>query len=901
MWKITIRGLRARKVRLFLTTLAVVLGVSFVTGVFVFTDTLYASFRNTFRGTAVDVDLVVRSTTETGAGGGGLQRRRIPDGVLASVRDIPGVAAADGVVQGTAKLVDRDGEVIQDGVAPTLGISWPTVEGVGPLRLVGDDSRAPRRRGQVAIDSGTAEAHGYEVGDEIGVQVGDRAVAPYRIVGLFEFGDVSDLGGITFAAFDFDVAQQAFDAREQLDFVNVRAEPGASLDALRSELSVALGPRFDVVDAEAAADDLAEPVLDALDLLRQLLLAFGAVGVFAGAFIIVNTFSILVSQRTRELGLLRACGASGRQVIRAVLAEAAVVAAVASIVGSAAGLGLAAALLGLFGQFGFDVPDAPTVLLARTLVAAVIIGLGVTVISAVFPALRAARTPPVVAVAHEAQAVTTRPGWWRFLVGLVVAGGGVTAILVGTTGDFDDVRLAVITTALGCFTLFLGTVLLLPVITRGLVRVLATPVAAVVVGLVGVVVAILAGVRAAQLAGDDDWPTAGIALTVVLAALVLLGAIPALRGVLAVLARGNAVRNPRRTTATASALVLGITLVCLVAIVASSIRLSLQSGIEQGVDADTVLSGEQLAPISPTAIEEVAETRGVREVVGLSFGSETIEDRSRFVAGVNVGAFEEIVDVDLAEGQLEGLRDGVLISSVEAERLDVGVGEFLPFANAVGAAPVIGIFENRTFTGSVVVDYIIGEPLFEDSFGDNQQVTLAFVQTDAEGVGDVPARIDRRLSERFPDIRVQTLSEFQAEQDRSIDLIVNVLLGLLVFALLIAVLGIVNTLFLSVFERTRELGLLRVVGMTAKQMRRMVRGEAIAIALIGCVFGLLTGLVWGWAITTALHDEGVDRLSIPPVQIALFVALGAAAGVLASLWPARRAGRLDVLEAIAEE
>ena len=902
MWNVTIRGVRARKVRLLLTALAVVLGVSFVTGVFVFTDTLRASFDRVFRETAADVDLVVRSAD---APGGSLQRERIPDSILRDVRSTPGVAAADGIVQGISKFVDRDGETIQNEFAPTLGISWPTVEGVGPLHLVDDgESRPPRRAGEVAIDAHTAAEHGYEVGDEVGVQVHSRPVRSYRIVGRFDFGDVTDLGGVTFAAFDFEVAQQAFDADDTIDFVNVRREPAVSTDALQRDLAAQLGPGIEVIDAGLAAEELADPVRDALNLLRQLLLAFGAVGVFVGAFIIVNTFSVLISQRTRELGLLRALGASRGQLVVAVLVEALILGAIASGVGILGGLALARLLLALFGEFGFDVPDAPTVLGARTIVLALVVGVGVTVVSAIFPALRAARTPPVVAVAHEMRSTSSPSLLRRTVVGGALLVVGVLMVGVGLEGEFADVRGAIATVAAGCFTGFVGIVLVVPLMTRALVRVLATGATGLVVTVAGAALVVGALLLALRAADEERWAATAAGIAVAAAGVLLMTSLPALRGAIGMLARGNAARNPRRTTATASALVLGVTLVFLVTIVASSIRLSLQSGIEDGVQADIVLSAERFAPISPRAVRDVEELPDVRAVAALRFGSVGVSGRSELLAGVNPSGFAEVVTPDVVAGEIADLPDGLFVSSAEAERLDLELGDTVPVTfSQLGPAflPVTGIFDNRAFTGSVLVDFLVSNDTFESGFGPSQPVTVAFVRAEPDASAGLQREIQDLLGTSFPDTRVQTVAEFQAEQDDAIDLIVNVLFGLLVFSLVIAVLGIVNTLFLSVHERTRELGLLRVVGMTPVQMRRMVRGEAIVIALMGCLFGLVAGLAWGWAFTQALFDEGVTRLSMPPVPLAVFVALGATAGVIAAAGPAWRAGRLDVLEAIAEE
>ena len=391
MWKATIRGLLARRVRLVLTALAVLLGVAFVSATYVLTDTVKRSFDGVFAQTLSGVDLQVQGLRELDRG----DPPRIPDRALDEVRAVPGVARAEGFVTGYAQFVDRDGESIGGGGPPTFGASWVDD---GPFRLVDDGvSRPPRRAGEVAMDAATASDNGFQVGDRVRVLLQGPA-REYRIVGLFGFGDRYDFGAVTFAAFDLETAQRVFDAPRVLDRIYVQREPDVPVRVLQARLERALGGRYDVLTAAEAVRQVGETVRNFLSFFTYALLGFAAIGVVVGAFVIFNTFTILVTQRTRELGLLRAMGATGRQVVWSVVLEALVVGALASVVGLLVGIGLGVGLLELLRAVGLKLPQTSTVLLARTVVVSLAVGVIVTVVAAVLPAVRAARVPPVAAI-----------------------------------------------------------------------------------------------------------------------------------------------------------------------------------------------------------------------------------------------------------------------------------------------------------------------------------------------------------------------------------------------------------------------------------------------------------------------------------------------------------------------
>ncbi|HEX9506209.1 MAG TPA: ABC transporter permease, partial [Acidimicrobiia bacterium] len=430
MWKATIRGLLARKIRLALTALAILLGVSFTAATYVLTDSVKRSFDSVFAQTLSGVDLDVQSAN---ALGGTSDPPRIAETTLDQVRRVPGIARAEGFVSGSAQFVARDGSTIGGGGRPTLGVSWVAH---GPFRLVDDGrSRQPRNGHEVLMDAGTARGHGFAVGDRVRILLRGPA-QEYRIVGLFGFGDRFDFGAVTAAAFDLRTAQRVLGAEGALDRVYVQRDPAVSTAVLRARLERSLGPSFAVLTGAEASLQVGKPVRQFLRFFTYALLGFAAIGVVVGAFIIFNTFTILVTQRTRELGLLRALGASGNQVVWSVVLEALVVGAVASLLGLAVGVGLGAGLLGLLRDLGLELPDTSIVLLARTVVVSLAVGTVVTVTAALLPALRAARVPPVAAINDLPE--RARTGLGRRVVGgavVSVAGAGVLAYGLARADD----------------------------------------------------------------------------------------------------------------------------------------------------------------------------------------------------------------------------------------------------------------------------------------------------------------------------------------------------------------------------------------------------------------------------------------------------------------------------------
>ena len=858
MWKTTIRGLLARRVRLALTAMAVLLGVSFVSATYVLTDTVRRSFDAVFAQSLTGVDLTVQGLRPLGTG----DPPRIPENALDQVRAVPGVARAEGYVTGYAQFVARDGESIGGGGPPTIGASW--TDG-GPYRLADDGvSRPPRRANEVAMDAATARDNGFEVGDHVRVLLRGPA-QKFEIVGIFGFGDRDDLGAITFAAFDLRTAQEVFEAPGSLDRVYVQTEPGTSTSVVRTRLEQSLGGRFEVLTTAQAIDQIGETVRTFLGFFTYALLGFAAIGVVVGAFVIFNTFTILVTQRTRELGLLRAMGASGSQVVWSVVLEALVVGTIASVLGLLIGIGLGIGLLELLRTIGLDLPETSTVLLARTVVVSLAVGVFVTVAAAVLPALRAARVPPVSAI-NDVRPRSQGGFRRRAVVGLAFTAVSVGVLIYGlvraenVTGLFDQVQVV----ALGAFGVLVGVVLLLATVAR-------------------------------PLAATVGWPLRVL-------------------GMSGSLARANAMRNPRRTAVTASALVIGLALVGLTATFGESAKASVARDTGTGLRADYVVKTDGFAGFSGDVATRLRTLPELDAVVPIRFADGAIVGADvspgssldvETVGGVDPAGLGKVVDLGIVSGSTAGLaEDGILLDDATAKARNVTAGDTVALRLARGALTlgVRGVYRNENFIGifGQSIPIIVPGGVVDVGAGTTQD-TVVLVSAKPGEYDAARRSMERALGDDFPNIDVLTRSEFRDEQLATVDQFLTVLVALLALSAIIAILGIINTLALSVFERTHELGLLRVVGMSRREVRRMVRWESVVIAVVGALVGVALGVLWGWAFARALRDQGLSVFQIPVGEVLLFLVASIVAGVIAAVLPAWRASRLDVLEAIATE
>ena len=845
MWKLTLKNLKARKLRLAMTALAVVLGVGFVAGTFVLTDTMNSAFDNLFSDVNEGLDVIVRSESEFESQLGG-SRQPISDDLIATVQGVDGVEAAAGNVGGYAQFITEKGEAVTTGGAPTLGATWYD-EPKGSLVI--RDGEAPVGPDQVLVDAATAEKHNFDVGDRITV-ITQVAPREFEVSAIAGFGEADNLGGATLAAFDLPTSQEVFNKPGQVDTIDVSAEDGVTAAELQTRLERVLPDGVEAADAQEVAAEISAAIKEGLGFFNVALLSFAGISLFVGAFLIFNTFSITVAQRTREFAVLRALGASGRQITGAVILEALVIGILASAVGILAGFGIATGLQALLNSFGIDLPSQGLVFLPRTGIVSAVLGISITVISAIFPARRASKISPMAAMRENAP-TTAGFSVRRTVSGLIVTLLGVAILF---TGLYTDIGQPVQLVGAGAFVTFLGVAVLAPLFSGPMANLIGSP------------------LQVLKTPGK--------------------------------LARRNAARNPKRTAATAAALMIGLALVGLVSIMGSSIKASTNKVLDESLEADFTVATGGFAPsfISPQVAQDIAKLPEVDVVAPIRLGQFRRDDGvSAFAVGVDPVSLDEVTDVDVTEGTLRELGEGqILLYGDTAADLGLELGDTfeMQFASSgVQKLTVGGLFDNKSL---VQTDYVLAMPTYEAYFPEKVDLQV-FVKLD-EGV-KVPAgrKAIEGVLEDYPALNLEDQTETKEKQAAQVNQLLGMVTAMLGLALIIALFGITNTLALSVFERTRELGLLRAVGMSRRQTRRMIRWEAVIISVIGAVIGLAVGLFFGWALVKSLESEGITELVIPYGQLLLYVGAAALAGVLAALPPARRASRLNVLDAISTE
>ncbi len=849
MLRLALRAARAHWRRFVLTTFAVVIGVSFVVGSFVLTDSLAGSIREALRDGATRSDLVVRPAG-AGPGGGpggvfGGPRAGLPVALQDTLRAVPGVAAADGVVSGPSQLLDKSGTAGAFDFA--LLSNWPDDPELFGVQLA--RGRAPTGPSDVVLDTRSARDRGVDVGDEVRIAT-RRGVEGFRVVGLAE----QRAGGLVAAApvlaLSRDRATDLVGVPGWVGVVNVRVAEGADVAEVQQALRAVAGDSVSVVSSEALLSEAQAAIQDELNTFVGLLLGFAAVTLFVSAFLIWNTFTVVVAQRTRELALLRAVGATRRQVAGSVLGEGLVVGVAASVVGLGAGVLLAIGLRNLIGALGVELPAGELVVAPRTVLLGLGVGIVVTLVSVLGPARRATSVPPVAAIAAIDATPTRRTLGRPVLGGTLLAAGLVLGgrALADTT---SAVELRVRGVGLGALLVFLGV--------AGVARFLSGPV----IGAIG--------------SPFRRW--GGVATRV---------------------AVRNAVRNPRRTASTASALMIGLALVATTLVVGESVRTAIREGLARSVRAEVVVDSGSIAPFSAGSLERIAATPGVAGSVPLSVArSDTSRGPGRVtMATGDLDALVAVVDPEVVEGRLPAGAGEMAVARRWAEGKGVELGDRITLRSGgvTRDVDVVGVYARR----ELYDDTIVRPETFAGLPGVEPVTRLVFVRTDAAAT---PARVAAALSREVADVpnsSARVTSEFVAGRTSSVDVIIGIVNVLLLFAVLVAGLGIANTLALSVVERTRELGLLRAVGMARRRLRRMVRVEGVLIALFGGVLGLAVGVGFGAALVGVLPTENAE-FTLPGWRLVGLVVVAGLLGVLASALPARRAGRLDVLRAIAEE
>jgi putative ABC transport system permease protein len=847
--KVALRGIGARKLRAFTTALAVFLGIALVAGTYILTDTINKSFNEIFTESLTGTDVAITAKTDIASDDTGPPAFEAP--LLDRVRRVDGVAAAAGSVFSIGKFVDRDGDALTNSFAPNF-ISSLLPPRFETLDYV--DGHKPRSGSEASIDTQTADSADLSVGDKLHV-AGAREVKSYKLVGLTKLGD-SNFGGAGIAQMTLPEAQRMTDRVGKFDQISVAADRGVSAVQLRDRIARIAPPNVVVETGTDAAQRQSDDIASDLSFLRIALLVFAGVSLFVGAFLIFNIFSITVSQRTREFGMLRTLGASRGQILSSVALEALVMGLLGSVAGLAGGLGFAFGINELFKAVGIDLPNTGTVLSTRTIVVSLLVGVVVTLLAAIAPALRATRITPMAAL-RESELADSKPrGRATTVAAVVLAVLGLAMMVVGLFGGIDDSGTAAGLLGGGAALILFATSLFSPRLVRPL----------------------------ASLAGKP---------------------MELLRGLTGRLARENAMRQPGRTATTAAALMIGLALVTFVTVFAAGLNSSIAKTIDENFKSDVILQNtDGFSPIPKDAVDAARDADGVSSVSSITYGSGQYRGEQIRLAGVDPRTINGVLDLKFDGGSpaiLSGLgaRDAILDESwADSKGLDVG--------DEVRVRTPLEKTAVYTVRGEVegALD-LYGKMLVPEStigllFGTTQP-SIALVRVEhGTSAAQVQDELESALAQRYPTVEVQNQEQLKDQQEQQVNTLLALVYALLSLAVIVSLFGIVNTLALSIHERTRELGMLRAVGMSRRQVRTMVRYEAVITALIGAILGTVLGVLLAVLVSRPLADEGFT-LSYPVGTLIILLVLAAVAGVVAAILPARWASRLDVLRALAYE
>ncbi|MEU9079988.1 ABC transporter permease [Kitasatospora sp. NPDC004745] len=849
MYRTALRNVLAHKGRLLMTALAVMLGTAFVAGTMVFSDTFGKAMRdsNSKSYSDVSVQVVDRSA------GSQASAREKSEGSAASLTDatvqqlaaLPGTANARGVVSGFTGVADRNGNLI--------GQAWSAKGANFAPGTDGKDTRYPIAEGQgpknakeIALDRKTADEAGYKVGDTVRVAA-NGPVIEAKLTGVFTTDDPVVRTGGTLTLFDRATAQQLLLEPGRYSSVVLTAKPGVTDDALLAQVQPKLsaGKHFDAETGEQLKADEQKMITDATSALRTVLLAFAGISLFVGIFIIANTFTMLIAQRTKELALLRAIGASRKQVTRSVLVEALVIGTLAAVAGLLAGVGIGAGMQSLMRVFNENMPQGSLVIKPLTVLVTLVVGVLVTVLSAVLPALRAARIAPVAAMSSGDQPVSQKSLVVRNTIGSLLAAGGLALIGYGASTGNDSGRIPV---ALGAFLALIGVFVLLPLLSRPIIA--------------------LIGPALRKLAGTPGK-----------------------------LAQQNSVRNPRRTAATAAALTIGLTLVSGLTVIGASVTGVIDRSITNSMKADYLVGAANGMPLSDQVPAEIAKAPGVTASSPLTEVYWQLNGTTKAISGVNADSFDQLASVKLTSGSTGALGKGqLLVDQDVATKFNVTTGSTLTVTypdDSTGQLTVGGVYEKGGVLGPVVLAN--GEVLKHEAKPYISDILV-------KGKDGATAALKQSIKDATganPVIQVKSMQDVRDGFSQAITFVLNLMYGLLAMSVLVAILGVVNTLAMSVFERKREIGMLRAIGLDRRGIKRMVRLESVVISLFGAGVGILLGCFIAWAINGTLKSSLAGLTTVLPYgQLAMFLGLAGLVGLVAAIWPARRASKLDILESI---
>ena len=846
----TLKRLLANKLRLVATALAVSLGVAFLAGTLVLTDTVTQTFDRLFASVYGGTDAVVRAkATFSGPENSGDQRGRVAATLITAVRQLPGVGHAEGSVLGYARIIDKDGDPIGNPAngAPTLGGSWSSWERLNPFTLV--SGTAPERSDEVVIDKQSADAAGFALGDTITV-LAQGPPRTFRVSGIVKFGDADSPGGASVALFDQYTAQDYVAETGTFDTINVIGNPGVSQQELADRISTVLPATDEVVTGHQLVAETQSAARKAMSFFATFMLTFALIALVVGAFMIFNTFSITVAQRTRESALLPALGASRRQLLGSVLFEALAVGLVASAVGLAVGYEVAVGLKALLGALGFDVPANGVVFTAGTAELALAAGVIVTVVAAVAPARKSSRVSPMAALRSVSTTEDARTSPARLVGGLAIIAAGIALLYDGLFVASSN-QLSLV--GAGALAVFFGVTFLGPALS--------------------VPLSLLVG-----------WPISKV------------------RGVSGALARDNAVRNPKRTAASAAALMIGVGLVAMITIVAASSKASVNAAIDRAFTGDLIVdSSAGPAGGVDDGIATALRARPELAVVSaVRVGAAQIDGTAEYLPALDPSTAFSILDVRPEQGAASDLGVGTIaVHHQTAVEKDLQIGDEVTVVfkdSGEQHLRVAMIYAEDQPLGS----WFISNATYEANFTSRLDYEILVKKATGASSAEALAAV-KQVAHQYPGVSVMDQSAVKAQQAAAVNQLLALVYALLGLAVIIGVLGIGNTIALSIVERTREVGLLRAVGMTRSQLRSTIRWESVIIALQGTMQGLVIGLAFGWAVVVALHDQGIRELRAPVSSLLAILALALVAGIVAAVPPARRAAKLNPLQSIVSE
>ena len=857
------KNLKTYPVRIFLTTSSIILGVAVIIASNIFSESNKSAFDNLFSGIYEGVDLVVQPIQEdfaqgfSGDGGQGpisFEVKKIPDNRIQEITNLPSVKAAWGEVLGFAqfiKIVDGETVLISNGFAPTFGAAWDSNPYAQQWSLV--EGEPPTNKKEVVMDVVTAENHNFSVGDRVTVLAG-ATPASFTIVGIAEFANVGAPGGATFALFEFRTAQVLLDSKGEVDLINVVIENNFDINDVKNDITNLDSENLNVINAQEAAAEQADSIKQGLDFFNTILNVFAGIAIFVGAFIIQNTFRILLLQRTKELSLLRALGTSKRQIYRLVISESLFMSIIGSGLGIALGIGLAVAVKEGLQYFEFGLPDGPLVLTTEAAITGLIIGITVTIFSSLLPARKASQVSPMEAIRDSVSTPQRKSLLTRLLFGSIISIVGF-GVLFGVLYDFLDLPTlsSLQQVGFGAGVIFIGISVVTPSITKPFVFIF-----------------------------DKIYNL--------------------LFGILGKLATENSKRTPRRTASTASALMIGLTLISLANVITTSFKAQAESLISEVILADYQVSAANVfaSPGIPTGLSE--ELLQLDEVTKLSRTRATVvgfNDRPLILGAVDETVFDLVKTDDVSGDRKDFLnKNAIGILKQTAEREELFVGD-----EVVLTIPEEG---ERTFTVSYIFDWTTQPPaeffvLLENNsfFADESLDTELYFNVDKK-TPELEEKINAIVDE-YPGVEIRDEDGLVEEANNQIQLLLNVIYGFLSISIFVALFGITNTLSLSVFERTREIGLMRAIGTYRKQIRRMIFIESSIISIFGAALGTSLGIFFAWSLIQTLADEGFTVFAVSIPQTALWIGISIIAGVIAAILPAIRASRQNILEAISYE